>query len=111
MSLKALPTELDEKIASFSENQQDLSALSKVSKYWNAIAEPLLYQAIEIDTENRYATLQLLLTLLEHPELALRIESLKFTKRAIRKKFIEYQTAQFLSPAGTPSDLLKRILP
>lgn len=75
MSLKALPTEIDEQILDYLE-QTDLSTLLKVSKYHRKIAEPLLYHTITLRDNRSIKIRSLLLTLLSRNDLAHHIRRL-----------------------------------
>jgi len=75
MSLKALPTEIDEQILDYLE-QTDLSTLSKVYKYHRKIAEPLLYHTIKLRDNRSIKIRSLLLTLLSRNDLAHHIRRL-----------------------------------
>ncbi|KAF2254714.1 hypothetical protein BU26DRAFT_514575 [Trematosphaeria pertusa] len=75
-----LSTELDANIAEcLSGDAQALSALSRVSKYYKAVAEPFLYEEIAIADSRHSAIKSLLLTLLNRNGLALRIKSFSLT--------------------------------
>jgi len=74
MSLGELSTELDCAIVSFLEDdKRALSAFSKVSKYYRAIAEPHLYQALGFKSVEWESLTRLLLTLIKREDLALHI--------------------------------------
>jgi len=77
MSLDALSSELDCKICEYlCGDRRSLNALSRTSKYYRAIAEPVLYKEIELSGETDYTLNLLLVTLLDLNELALHISTL-----------------------------------
>jgi hypothetical protein len=73
--MENLSTELDESIANRLAGPE-LSALSKTSKYYRAIAEPHLYRDLTFSIHDHQSIDMLLLTLLERPQLAQHIQSL-----------------------------------
>jgi hypothetical protein len=68
MSLEALPTELDLRIIGFLDTKHK-SALSRVSKYYRDVAEPLLYERVQLWGHDDHRVRQLLLTLLQRKDL------------------------------------------
>jgi hypothetical protein len=78
MSLNRLPTELDSKIAGYLViHKRSLSSFSKVSKYYQSVTEPLLYQKLKFRGDDWEALILLMLTLVRRERLALHIKSLK----------------------------------
>jgi hypothetical protein len=69
MSLQALPTELDVLIVRYLDTQ-DASQLTRVSKYWRRIGEPVLYANIRLYDDKEDWINALLDTLLKRRELA-----------------------------------------
>jgi len=79
MSLKSLPTELDTSIVEYlhvSKDVQAISSLSKTSNYYRNLAEPFLYQNIDLPNAPGTKAKQLLFTLLDRPQLAKLIRTL-----------------------------------
>jgi hypothetical protein len=83
MSFGKLPVGLDLMVASFVEDRRDLGALSKCSKYYRSVVTPLLYESIDINPDHQLTTLQLMSTLIQQPELALYIKSLKLSLHTV----------------------------
>ncbi|KAH7079006.1 hypothetical protein BKA63DRAFT_551456 [Paraphoma chrysanthemicola] len=78
MHISKLPTELDINIARFIDTKHHVSALSQISKFYrNDVAEPLLYGTFVFDVRDRRTNYQFLLALLQRPELALHINSMR----------------------------------
>lgn len=75
MSMYSLPTELNDLIVGFLD-RQGLDAVSKVSKYYREIAEPILYRVICFEADRNIQARRLLLTLLSRPLLATYIKRL-----------------------------------
>lgn len=73
MSLTALSTELDTMIAnhlSDGKSRKALCALSRVSRYYHHVAEPVLYRDIGFCDKAEIRAKRLMVTLLDRPELA-----------------------------------------
>jgi hypothetical protein len=70
-----MPTEMDERILSYLA-RTDLNTMSKVSKYYREIAEPLLYRIITLSDNRSINIRPLPLTLLSRSDLALHIRLL-----------------------------------
>jgi hypothetical protein len=87
MAFGKLPVELDLMVANFVEDRRDLIALSKCSKYDRSVATPLLYESIDINPEHQVTTLQLMLKLLQQPELALHIKTLKLSLHTVDSSY------------------------
>jgi hypothetical protein len=68
MPLQDLPTELDIKILSYLDDE-DLACVTRVSKYYRKIGEPILYATIYLWEHEDYRIKQLLLTLLHRHDL------------------------------------------
>lgn len=79
MSLKALPTELDERILGFLD-REDLSVISQTSQYYQEIAEPHLYRRIVFAANQNHNAWRLLLTLLSRRGLAAHIEEVEVAR-------------------------------
>lgn len=81
MSMSTLSTELDTKIAEYlaaDEARDSLGCLSRVSKYYRNLMEPVLYRHLSFsvyDTWCNYRIVYLLFTLLDRNELAKHIKS------------------------------------
>lgn len=79
MPLSAIPTELDERIFDYLK-RKELSAVSKVSKYYRRIAEPHLYRELRFVGYRNVNAHLLLLTLLSRNDLAVHIKRLAVEK-------------------------------
>ncbi len=79
MSLNALPTELDERLLGYLD-RKELSAVSKISKYYRHITEPRLYSDIKFSSDEQAAVRWLIITLLERPQLAAFIKAVGLSK-------------------------------
>jgi hypothetical protein len=106
MSLGKLPVELDLMVAGFVEDQRDLSALSKCSKYYRSVVTPLLYESIDINPEHQITTLQLMSTLIQQPELALYIKTLKLSLHTVDNSHPNYYPAHHLRKLSSLSSLV-----
>jgi hypothetical protein len=81
MSLSNVSTELDATIARLLVGYSAaLAALCRTSKYYHAIANPLLYEVIEIMDNREQRIKQLLMTLLDSPQKAKNIKSFAIGK-------------------------------
>jgi hypothetical protein len=93
MSLSALSTELDTKIAEFlADDRPTTSAFSQVSKYYRAVSEPLLYKHLLLDEYDGYTTMRLLFTILSRDQLALHIQSLTVLRSTPPRVLSETET-------------------
>jgi hypothetical protein len=72
MSLGGLPTELDVVILDYLD-RNDVSCVSRVSKYYRKLAEPLLYHDIQLHTHEHDRIKRLLITLVNRKDLCQRI--------------------------------------
>ncbi|KAF3004195.1 hypothetical protein E8E13_006554 [Curvularia kusanoi] len=79
MSINDIPPEIDELILSHL-SRNELSAMSKVCKYYREVAEPLLYRNICLLEEDSINVRPLLLTLLSRSDLAARIRKLEIKR-------------------------------
>jgi hypothetical protein len=78
MSLKSLPTELDIKIVEAlcpTNDRKALSALSRTSKYYRKLVEPMLYRDLTLRAVDNIQIKRLFLTLLVREDLPLHIRS------------------------------------
>jgi hypothetical protein len=78
MSLKSLPTELDIKIIEvlcLTNDQKALSALSRTSKYYHKLVEPMLYRDLTFQAVDSIQIKRLFLTLLVREDLPQHIRS------------------------------------
>jgi hypothetical protein len=86
MSLGKISTELDVRIASHLVGDSTaLAALSETSKYYHTVAEPLLYDTIKIEWDVEFRIKQLLMTLLDKPQLATYIRRVTIGPTRIRE--------------------------
>lgn len=74
MSLSALPTELDEQLLAFL-HYDGLSCVTRVSRYWQALAEPHLYHNVYFTTIESRRVHCLVLALLSRSYLGTYIRS------------------------------------
>ncbi|KAH7405781.1 hypothetical protein DE146DRAFT_649647 [Phaeosphaeria sp. MPI-PUGE-AT-0046c] len=76
MSLSRISTELDTRIVRYlAGNNAALGALCRTSQYYQSVAEPVLYESVEIKNRVEDCLSRLLLTLIESPRLAGYIKS------------------------------------
>jgi hypothetical protein len=78
-SLSSLSTELDERILAFLDHGA-LNAVSKVSKYYRAIAEPHLYGDLRFNDTQVKALKALMLTVISRLDLAAHIQIIRFSQ-------------------------------
>ncbi|KAF2632800.1 hypothetical protein BU25DRAFT_83026 [Macroventuria anomochaeta] len=76
MSLKALPTGRDERLLDYL-HCRELSAMSKVPKYYRRIVEPRLYRQTHLSAARNINARWLLLTLLSRNDLTTHIKQLE----------------------------------
>jgi hypothetical protein len=79
MNLDALSTELDAQIIEhLHDDRQALSSFSRVSKYYRALCEPILYRDLAFRNPSQAQMKRLLMTLLDLPSLAKHIKTVTF---------------------------------
>ncbi|KAF2856937.1 hypothetical protein T440DRAFT_474268 [Plenodomus tracheiphilus IPT5] len=91
-SINDLPTELDARIARVlfaDEDMSSMSALSQVSNNYRVDVEPLLYQSIRMYYYKPASWTRLLLTLLEHPKLALHIHRVHLVTDRVQSEDVD----------------------
>jgi hypothetical protein len=81
MALSSISTELDAAITGYLVGHTTaLAALSRTSKYYRSLAEPLLYRMIDIQNYLEFRIKRLLMTLLDSPQKGRYIESFTITR-------------------------------
>ncbi|KAF2254635.1 hypothetical protein BU26DRAFT_559306 [Trematosphaeria pertusa] len=82
MPLQALSTELDAHIIEYlHDDSLGLEAMSRVSKYYRSLAEPVLYRDVEFAEWDYVRMTRLLMTLLDRRELAQHVKAFKIVAR------------------------------
>ena len=80
MSMDAISTEVDELIIE-SLRSEDVSAMSKVNKYYRGLAEKRLYRNLTFHTDCYYRINRLFLTVVDRPDIAKLIRSFMLTRK------------------------------
>jgi hypothetical protein len=76
-SIGNLPAELSRLVIEQVDDRDSLTKLYRVSKYYRELVEPVIYERISLHYDERYRVQNLVLTLLDRPNLAVRVKSFK----------------------------------
>jgi hypothetical protein len=103
MSLSNVSTELDATIARLLVGYSAaLAALCRTSKYYHALANPLLYEVIEIMDNREQRIKQLLMTLLDSPQKAKNIKSFAIGKSIYAQLGCQVMAQAWISTVCVP---------